>query len=237
MSEAARCLPRTFPSTATILHRSRIARLLPDDYPRLLLVWNRVTLLYTSRPLASLSDVCSLNCPADHPLAASIVVPSIMADSVPYTNGHSSLVALDTAIPDAPSSPSEDAPSEPQEAAAASSDEDADADADGEEYHEEEQMEVDAESSEDAEGEADSDFGSDSPPPQEERRRAPSSTSQDSSRPSKRKASVEDVYSTNPELYGLRRSVSGLVLQSGIQLTVTQGRARPTRRIVSTLLL
>ncbi|KAL5438051.1 hypothetical protein PMIN07_005582 [Paraphaeosphaeria minitans] len=147
---------------------------------------------------------------------ASIVVPSAMADSVPYMNGHSSPIASDTAMTSAPSPPSEDALSETQEPAAASSDEDGDADADGEEYEENEQMDIDAETSEDAEGEADSDFGSDSPPPEEDRRRARSSSSQGSSRPSKRKASVEDDFEANPELYGLRRS----------------GRARPSRRVV-----
>lgn len=147
--------------------------------------------------------------------ATSIVVPSTMADSVPYTNGHSSPITFDTAVPSAPSPPSEDAASETQEAAAASSDEDGDADADGEEYDEDERMEVDAESSEeDAEGEADSDFGSDSPPPEEDRRRAGSSTSQESNRPSKRKASVEDDFEANPELYGLRRSVSDMLIAS-----------------------
>lgn len=133
-----------------------------------------------------------------------------MADTVPYTNGHLSPDASDDAMPSAPSPPSENALSDTQEPVAVS-DQDEDADADGEEYNEDEQMEVDAESSEDAEGEADSDFGSESPPPEEDRRRARSSTSQGSSRPSKRKASVEDVYLANPELYGLRRSVRGLI--------------------------
>jgi chromodomain-helicase-DNA-binding protein 1 len=158
-----------------------------------------------------------------------------MADSVPYTNGHSSPVASDTAMPSAPSPPSEDACSETQEAAAASSDGEGDADADGEEYEEDEPMEVDAETSEDAEGEADSDFGSDSPPPEEDRRRARSSTSQASSPRSKRKASVEDDFQANPELYGLRRSVRSLFIHRTFQLIVNQGRARPTRRIVGTL--
>lgn len=155
-----------------------------------------------------------------------------MADAAPYTNGHVSPVALDMTLPDAPSPSSEDTRSENQEAAAASSEEDENADADGEAYHEDEHMEVDAESSEDAEGEADSDFGSDSPPPAEDRHRAGSSTSQGSSRPSKRKASVEADIALNPELYGLRRSVRGIAPLKDHQLTVVQGRARPTRRIV-----
>ncbi|KAJ4296768.1 ATP-dependent DNA helicase Hrp3 [Kalmusia sp. IMI 367209] len=131
--------------------------------------------------------------------------------SIPYTNGHASPVALDAAIPSAFPPPSESELFDTKEPAASS-----DEDADGEEYNEEEQMEIDAESSEDAEGEADSDFGSDNVPQEEERRRARSSTSQGSSRPEKRKASVEDDFSSHPELYGLRRS----------------GRARLTRRIV-----
>ena len=63
-----------------------------------------------------------------------------------------------------------------------------------------------------AEGEADGDYDSESPPSEH----APSSpaqsvSSQDSSRPLKRKVSPEkdDYMTQNPELYGLRRSVRG----------------------------
>jgi chromodomain-helicase-DNA-binding protein 1 len=96
-----------------------------------------------------------------------------------------------------------------------------DADAPGEEDDEDVEMAVDSDSSDDvdAEGEADGDYDSESPPPEQaESDDARSSVSQESSRPSKRKASPEgdDYITQNPELYGLRRS----------------GRARPHRRVV-----
>lgn len=66
-SVAARCLSGTFPSTASAFHQTRIVpdpQLVPS---RLLVFWSRVTLLYTTHPLASLLDVSSQNCHADHP--------------------------------------------------------------------------------------------------------------------------------------------------------------------------
>lgn len=67
------------------------------------------------------------------------------------------------------------------------------------------------------------------------------SSSHDSLRPSKRKAGPEDddYIMNNPELYGLRRSVSQdqcVASVEGASCTEqrrTQGRARPTRQIVS----
>lgn len=87
-----------------------------------------------------------------------------------------------------------------------------DADAPGEEYDDDDEMAIDSSSSDDvdAEGEPDGDYDSDSPPSEQaESERARSSVSQDSTRPSKRKASSEkdDYITQNPELYGLRRSV------------------------------
>jgi chromodomain-helicase-DNA-binding protein 1 len=87
-----------------------------------------------------------------------------------------------------------------------------DEDSQGKSYDVEMADRVTSESSEDedAEGEADGDYDSETPPPaQLNTGRACSSTSQDSRRPSKRKASVEDdeYITQNPELYGLRRSV------------------------------
>lgn len=152
-------------------------------------------------------------------IATSIVVPSSMDVSIPYTNGHAPLSTLDAALSPTYPPPSDSGDSDAGEAAAASSDEE---DADGEDYNEEDQMEIDeAESSEDAEGEADSDFGSETSPQEEERRRARSSTSAESNRPVKRKASVEDDFSSHPELYGLRRSVRGLHLPRNFLLTGT----------------
>jgi chromodomain-helicase-DNA-binding protein 1 len=88
----------------------------------------------------------------------------------------------------------------------------------------------------DAEGEADGDYDSESPPPEQaESDDARSSISQESSRPSKRKASPggDDYITQNPELYGLRRSVRGIPHLHVYKLTVIQGRARPHRRVVS----
>ncbi|GAB7350951.1 hypothetical protein MBLNU459_g1457t1 [Dothideomycetes sp. NU459] len=72
---------------------------------------------------------------------------------------------------------------------------------------------------EDAAGSEDADFDLESPPsPQSNESRRDSLSSEDSSRPRKRKLDVNDeqYMKENPELYGLRRS----------------GRARPTRRII-----
>ncbi|KAF2842224.1 chromodomain helicase-like protein [Patellaria atrata CBS 101060] len=72
---------------------------------------------------------------------------------------------------------------------------------------------------EDAEGEEDADYDVESPPPAvSDTPQVDESSSSESQRPSKRKASVEgdDYMLQNPELYGLRRS----------------GRARPNRRVV-----
>ncbi|KAF2637079.1 hypothetical protein P280DRAFT_492703 [Massarina eburnea CBS 473.64] len=129
--------------------------------------------------------------------------------SIPFTNGHTSSVASDVQSPSAPSPPSdsENSDAHPTDIAnGASSDEDAP----GEEYDDDEEMGNATDSSEDvdAEGEPDGDYDSETPPPQRAvPNRARSSTSQDSRRPPKRKASVEDDFAAHPELYGLRRSV------------------------------
>lgn len=62
---------------------------------------------------------------------------------------------------------------------------------------------------EDAEGEDDADFDIETPSVQNGTLRRESSSSHDSSHPTKRKASVDDdeFMLQNPELYGLRRSV------------------------------
>lgn len=129
--------------------------------------------------------------------------------SYPLINGHSSPLALNVTTAGDLSPHSESELSEVKEnvAEAASSDEDAP----GEEVDEDEEMAVDTDSSEDvdAEGEPDGDYDSETPPPaRAESNRAGSSTSQESRRPPKRKASAEvDDFNDNPELYGLRRSV------------------------------
>lgn len=98
---------------------------------------------------------------------------------------------------------------------AAAEDRSSDEDAPGEAEDDDDEMAVDSDSSEDvdAEGEPDGDYDSESPPPaRAESSRDRSSTSQESLRPPKRKASVEDdsFMTQNPELYGLRRSVRGI---------------------------
>ncbi|OCL09033.1 chromo domain-containing protein 1 [Glonium stellatum] len=139
--------------------------------------------------------------------------------SFPLMNGHSSPLALNVTNVDDMSSRSESELSDIKETIV----EDPSSDEDSQEkpYDVDMADEVTSESSEDedAEGEVDGDYDSETPPPvQLNSSRARSSTSQDSRRPSKRKASVEDdeYITQNPELYGLRRS----------------GRARPNRRIV-----
>ncbi|KAI9839979.1 MAG: hypothetical protein M1819_000171 [Sarea resinae] len=78
---------------------------------------------------------------------------------------------------------------------------------------------MDTSADNDEQGSEDADFDTETPPPAgEPNARTSRSLSQESRRPAKRKAGVEDdeYIMNNPELYGLRRS----------------GRARPTRRII-----
>jgi chromodomain-helicase-DNA-binding protein 1 len=125
------------------------------------------------------------------------------------SNGHGSPLVARPASTNGRASPSDSDLSDSHEPAAHDA---SDADAPGEEYDSNDEMAVDSDSSNDvdAEGEPDGDYDSDSPPSEQaESERARSSVSQDSSRPSKRKASAEkdDYITQNPELYGLRRSV------------------------------
>jgi chromodomain-helicase-DNA-binding protein 1 len=120
----------------------------------------------------------------------------------------------------------------------AAADETSDVDAPGEEYDEDDDVAAASDSSEDvdAEGEPDGDYDSESPPSEQaESDHAPSSSSQGSRRPPKRKASSdkEDYIEQNPELYGLRRSVRGSRQLNVQELISFQGRARPSRRVVS----
>lgn len=153
----------------------------------------------------------------------------------PLTNGHASPSDLNgTTTGDlSASSESEQSLHEDSAAPGASSDEDAH----GEQDDTDEHMASDTESSsdEDADGEPDGDYDSETPPPAEvDGRHSPSSSSDESVRPQKRKASVEDDehITQNPELYGLRRSVRDILAIHMHRLTSPQGRARPTRRIV-----
>jgi chromodomain-helicase-DNA-binding protein 1 len=136
--------------------------------------------------------------------------PSGHRDSLPYTNGHATPIAVHTAPAQSPSQHSDSDLSDAQQPAAPEPS--SDVDAPGEEYDDDEPMAADSDSSEDvdAEGEPDGDYDSDSPPSEHApSSRAQSVSSQESSRPMKRKASSEkdDYMTQNPELYGLRRSV------------------------------
>lgn len=158
--------------------------------------------------------------------------------SLPYTNGHISPLAVHVVAADSPSEHSDSDLSDANEPAVI--DAASDADAPGEEYDEDEHIVAASDSSADvdAEGEPDGDYDSDSPPSEQaESDGAQSSMSHDSQRPPKRKASAEkeDYITQNPELYGLRRSVRDGRASYVQKLTVTQGRARPSRRIVSYL--
>lgn len=89
---------------------------------------------------------------------------------------------------------------------------------------------------EDADGSEDGDYDIETPPPaQSDAGRPSSSGSEESRRPSKRKASVEDdeYIMKDPELYGLRRSVRTCFLTRMSVTNRYQGRARSNRRIVS----
>jgi chromodomain-helicase-DNA-binding protein 1 len=141
--------------------------------------------------------------------------PGHMVPPPSLTNGHGSPYAADTTATNGLSPHSESDMSDSNEHAAAESA--SDVDAPGEEDDEEDvEMAQDSDSSDDvdAEGEADGDYDSDSPPPEQaESDDARSSASQESPRPLKRKSSPkgDDYITQNPELYGLRRSVCGLM--------------------------
>jgi chromodomain-helicase-DNA-binding protein 1 len=161
--------------------------------------------------------------------------PSGHRDSLPYTNGHTSPVAVHVAHTQSPDQHSDSDLSDAREPAAASPS--SDVDAPGEEYDDDDPVAADSDASDDvdAEGEPDGDYDSDSPPSEHApSSRAESLSSQASSRPLKRKASADkdDYMTQNPELYGLRRSVSASCRRCKFSLIAPQGRARPSRRIV-----
>ncbi|KAF1915035.1 hypothetical protein BDU57DRAFT_410203, partial [Ampelomyces quisqualis] len=138
--------------------------------------------------------------------------PSGHRDSLPYTNGHTSPLPVHVTPTQSPSQHSDSDLSDARGAAAAEPS--SDVDAPGEDYDDDEPAAVDSDSSADvdAEGEPDADYDSDSPPSEHApSSRAQSVSSQESSRPLKRKASTsadkDDYMTQNPELYGLRRSV------------------------------
>jgi len=155
--------------------------------------------------------------------------------SLPYTNGHLSPLAAHMTTADSSSQHSDNDQSETQEAAAV--DPASDVDAPGEEYDEDDEVAAASDSSEDvdAEGEPDGDYDSESPPSEQAESDRARSSSEESRRPPKRKASdeKEDYIEQNPELYGLRRSVRGISSLHVHELTPVQGRARPSRRVVS----
>lgn len=90
---------------------------------------------------------------------------------------------------------------------------------------------------EDAPGEEDADYDAETPPPgPSDGMRHDRSLSEESTRPGKRKPDVDDeeYMKENPELYGLRRSVSvsSRSFHSQSLTCCRQGRARPSRRVV-----
>lgn len=98
----------------------------------------------------------------------------------------------------------------------------------------------DLDEDEDAPGEEDADFDEETPPPEQpDVMDHDASSSESITRPGKRKADVDDeeYMKQNPELYGLRRSVS-VENPAPILPSLThppQGRARPTRRVACAL--
>jgi chromodomain-helicase-DNA-binding protein 1 len=131
-----------------------------------------------------------------------------------YTNGYTSPNPVSVAVPASSSMHSESDDSDTKDAIAhgVSSGEDAP----GEEYDEDEPAGEPSDSSDDdvdAEGEPDGDYDSETPPPRPTTHsRSRTSTSQESQRGTKRKASDDDDFTRNPELYGLRRSVCAFLL-------------------------
>ncbi|KAF2496183.1 hypothetical protein BU16DRAFT_526699 [Lophium mytilinum] len=152
--------------------------------------------------------------------SASITMPSppYPNTSLPLTNGHLSPLAVTVTNADDMASHSESELSDIKDPIAEDLSSEDEAEADSYDVPMADVGTSDTSEDEDADGDADGDYDSETPPyGQLEDSRARSSSSEESSRPPKRKASVEeDEISQNPELYGLRRS----------------GRAHLNRRIV-----
>lgn len=157
------------------------------------------------------------------------------AGALPFSNGRISPTGASVISANGHASPSDSDLSDSNEPAAQPA---SDADAPGEDYDDDDDdMAADSSSSDDvdAEGEPDGDYDSDSPPSEQaESDRALSTVSQDSSRPSKRKASAErdDYITQNPELYGLRRSVR-VIMPPPVKICSPQLRVAPALIVAS----
>lgn len=171
----------------------------------------RVILLIPPHLVSPRRDTFSSRYRADHllHLAGSILMhsPPNPPTSLPIVNGHGSPLAHNVTNADDEDAPSESELSDPTNRAGAPISLGSD---DQSPVHDEDN-DVDAESShsEDAEGSEDGDYESETPLAQSDDQEVDRSSSEDSQRPRKRKASVEDdeYITQNPELYGLRRSV------------------------------
>lgn len=129
--------------------------------------------------------------------------------SLPIVNGHGSPLAHNVTNADDEDAPSESELSDPTNRTAAALSPGSEAQSPAQDEDNEVDALSDSSHSEDAEGSEDGDYESETPPVQSDDQEVGRSSSEDSQRPRKRKASVEDdeYITKNPELYGLRRSV------------------------------
>jgi len=153
-------------------------------------------------------------------------------------NGHVSEVAFDSREPSEQPPRSESELSDVNDTSTALPHQQEEVHSDDDAIHDMATSEMDED--EDAPGEEDADYDAETPPPeQSDGMRHDRSSSEESVRSGKRRTQVDDeeLMKQNPELYGLRRSVSNLSPASHSQLLTRcqQGRARPTRRVVRAL--
>jgi len=140
--------------------------------------------------------------------------PSSHSPGFPHPNGHLSPLSANVTNADDISRHSDTELSDAKDAIAedvSSSDE---AQEDGYNGNAQDYAMSDSSEDVDAEGEPDADYESETPPPvQRDASRSRTSSSEESRRPSKRKASGDYVdMNQNPDLYGLRRSVGSAAL-------------------------
>lgn len=152
-----------------------------------------------------------------HPAAGSLVLPLTMnqSPSLPPSNGHLSplannIISAEAVVSDSESDLSEIVDSQKTHALSSSNGR---LEFSGNDCTN--NMNTESSNNDDGAGSEDADYDMETPPPLEAGNvREERSLSQDSRRPAKRKAGLEDDehIMNNPELYGLRRSVSQLIV-------------------------
>ena len=141
-------------------------------------------------------------------------MPIPVASDMSMTNGHTSESPCDDPKPLPLPTQAESDLSDARDVPTAQVHDEEDEQSDEDAMHDMATSEMDEDEDEDAPGEDDADYDAESPPPEQAGEVSHDrSTSEESARPGKRKSDDvddEEYMKENPELYGLRRSVSAL---------------------------